>query len=302
MAFNICRITDGKAGHDSQSIGLCNAIAKLKPCERFDIPVGSLFDNYKNLLLKQFPKSKDLPSPNIIIGAGHGTHLLMLSAKRARGGKIIVLMKPSLPLSFFDLCIIPKHDSPAKQENIIVTNGALNPVQFNENKSDNTGLILLGGPSKHYQWNNESIINQVKQIVTNDSSTHWTIADSPRTPGNTLSNINELAYENVDTLKIAETDSQTIRKFIFNANRIWVSSDSISMIYESLSSGAAVGLLDVEQKKQNRINNAINTLIDEKQLSTFKMWSDAHKLLNASFKFHEAERCASLLLERGMLV
>ena len=302
MAFNIWRITDGKAGHDSQSIGLCNAIAKLKPCERFDIAVDCFLTNSKNLLLKQFARGKDLPSPNIIIGAGHGTHLPMLCAKRARGGIIIVLMKPSLPLSFFDLCIIPKHDSPAKQENIIITNGALNPVQFNQNKLDNTGLILLGGPSKHYQWDNESIINQVKQIVTSDSRTHWTIADSPRTPSNTLSNINELAYENVDTLKIAETDSQAIRKFIFNAKRIWVSSDSISMIYESLSSGASVGLLDVERNEQNRVSNAINTLIDEKQLSTFEMWSNTHKLLNSSFKFNETERCASLLLERGMLV
>jgi uncharacterized protein len=301
MAFNIWRITDGKAGHDSQSIGLCNAIGKLKACETFDIPIDSLFDNYKNLLLKQFPRGKDLPDPSLIIGAGHGTHLPMICAKRSRQGKTIVLMKPSLPLSFFDFCIIPKHDLPASRENVVTTRGALNPIQFNENNTPNTGLILLGGPSKHYQWNDELIINQIKQIVTNNSGIRWTIADSPRTPSNTLASLSGLAYENIDILKFAETSSDTLRKTIFTSEKIWISADSISMIYESLSSGAAIGLLDVEQKTQNRVSNTVNTLIDENQLTTFAMWNNAHKLINASSKFNEAERCASLLLERGLL-
>lgn len=302
MAFIIWRITDGKAGHDSQSIGLCNALEKLKPCERFDMPIDGLLNNGKNLLLKQFPRGKDLPNPNIIIGAGHGTHFPMLCAKRARGGKTIVLMKPGLPLSFFDFCIVPKHDSPAKRENVITTSGALNPIQFNDNKLANTGLILIGGPSKHYQWNDESIVKQIKQIVTINTGIHWTIADSPRTPKTMLDAILNLDYKNVEGLRFSKTDSQTIREFISRTDHIWVSADSVSMIYESLSSGAAVGLLDVEQKNKNRVSDAINALIDETQLTTFRTWDNTHKLINASFKFNEAERCASLLLERGMLV
>lgn len=301
MAFNIWRITDEKAGHDSQSIGLCNAIQKLKACQRFDIPVNSFPGNGVNLLLRRFPHGKHLPDPNIIIGAGHGTHLPMLCAKYARKGKLIVLMKPSLPLSFFDACIIPKHDLTTEKENVIITTGALNPIQFNKNKTPNTGLILIGGPSKHFQWNNESIVNQIKQVITVNTDIHWNIADSPRTPKTILDAVLDLNGENTHVLNFAETDSKTIRDFIFTSAHIWVSADSVSMIYESLSSGAAVGLLDVEQKKQNRVSNAINTLIDDKQLSTFAMWNNTHNLINASIKLNEAERCASLLLERGIL-
>lgn len=300
MAFNIWRITDGKAGHDSQSIGLCDAIEKLQACSRFDIPVDSLIDNCRHFLLNQFPRGKDLPDPDIIIGAGHGTHFPMLCAKRARKGKTIVLMNPSLPLSFFDVCIIPRHDSPTKRKNVIPTSGALSPVQFNENKSSDTGLILIGGPSKHYHWNNESIVHQIKQII-NDTDRHWTIADSPRTPQTILATMLELAYKNVDILNFSKTDSKIIREFIFKAENIWVSADSISMIYESLSSGAAVGLLDVEQKQKNRVAEAITMLVDEKQLTTFDLWNKTNKLVKASFKFNEAERCASLLLEQGIL-
>jgi len=299
MAFNIWRITDGKAGHDSQSIGLCNAIEKLKPFERFDIPINSSLNAFKNFLLKQFPPGKDLPDPNIIIGAGHSTHLPMLCAKRARKGKTIVLMKPSLPLSFFDSCIIPEHDQVAKKANVITTCGAINPVQFNENKSEDAGLILLGGNSKHYHWDEEAILSQVKQIVTSNPDIHWTVADSPRTPKTTLDNIVNLS--DISVLRFTQTDSKTIHEFIFKAGNIWVSKDSVSMIYESLSSGAAVGLLDVAQNNNNRISDAIDNLIAARQLSSFDMWKNTNKLITPSVKFNEADRCASLLLERGIL-
>jgi uncharacterized protein len=301
MAFNIWRITDGKAGHDSQSVGLCDAIARLITCERFDIPANSLLTNCKNLLLKQFPSGNDLPNPNIIIGAGHGTHLTMLSAKRAYGGKTIVLMKPSLPLSFFDICIIPEHDAPPSKQNVITTSGALNPVQYNENKSIHTGLILLGGPSKHYSWNEELILKQIKHIISDSADIHWTIADSPRTPKNTLKNIIIMDYKNIDTLSFENTDSETIRELIFKTGKIWVSKDSVSMIYESLSSGANVGLLDIEQKNKNRISCAIDNLINEKQLTSFETFKNTKILSTASLKFNEADRCASLLLKRGLL-
>ena len=63
----------------------------------------------------------------------------MLSAKNTKKGKIVVLMKPSLPISFFDLCLIPKHDRPKTRKYVIETNGALTPMKFNEYKS-NTNL------------------------------------------------------------------------------------------------------------------------------------------------------------------
>lgn len=300
MALVIWRITDGKAGHDSQSVGLCHAIEKLKPCEYIDISADNFFSNCKNLLLRQFPLGKNRPDPALIIGAGHGCHLTMLTAKRARQGKTIVLMKPSLPLSFFDYCIVPKHDIPDDQKNVITTCGALNPVQFNENKTANTGLILLGGPSKHYAWNNDLILSQISQIVNENLETQWHIADSPRTPDITLKQISKLDKTNVEILPCSKTNSETIRELIFKTGNIWVSKDSVSMIYEALSSGAAVGLLEVQQKNKNRISESINQLINEKQLTSFEMWKNTNKIIPVPFKFNEADRCAALLLDRGM--
>lgn len=299
MALTVWRITDGKAGHDSQTIGLCNAISKLKEIECFDVHAEPAFSTIKNFLLNKFTKEQDLPNPDLIIGAGHSCHLSMLLAKKSRGGQTIVLMKPSLPRSLFDLCIIPEHDQVKSKQNIIVSKGAINPVQFNENKPDGLGLILLGGPSRHYRWNSENIIEQVKKIVGQSKEIRWTIADSPRTPEKTLSLLSGL--KNIEILNYKNTDSHKLREYIFKSGTIWISEDSISMIYESLSSGAAVGLLNVEQKKINRISESINNLVLEEQLTTFSEWLRTKTLLRPSIKFNEAERCARLLSERGLL-
>ena len=107
MILNIWRVTDGRSGHDSQSTGLCQAIANLTKCKQYDIPVISFFDYLKNLILKKFPYGADLPNPDLIIGAGHKTHLEMLSARQVRKRKIIVLRKRMhrlMPLQNYTPC------------------------------------------------------------------------------------------------------------------------------------------------------------------------------------------------------
>lgn len=299
MALIIWRISDGKAGHESQTLGLCCAIERLKEVECFEIECESAIKNIKNFLLNSFPLGNELPDPDLIIGAGHSAHLTMLSARHARGGKAVVLMKPSLPLSLFDLCIIPEHDQVKTKQNIIITKGAINPVQFNEKKSDESGLILLGGPSKHYHWDDKNILNQVKKIIKERTDINWIIADSPRTPIKTLSLISKL--ENIEILDYKNADSHKLRKYIFNSGDIWVSEDSVSMIYESLSSGAAVGLLNVKHKNKNRITDSINNLVIEKQLTSFSAWQKTNELSKPLIKFNEADRCAKLLLDKGLL-
>ena len=301
MALNIWRFTDGKPGHDSQSIGLCDAIARLTTVSCFDIQTSSLFRSFGHFLLNTFPAGKTLPDPDLIIGAGHGTHFSMFAARKARKGKIIVLMKPSLPLSFFDFCIIPKHDRVSEKDNVVTTTGALNPIQFNKNKSPDRGLILLGGISKHYHWDNKSIIDQINVVATNSPDVKWTVADSPRTPISILGDVNKQSSENVSTLSYSGTNSIEIQKLIFNSRYIWVTRDSISMIYESLSSGAVVGLIDLPKKKNNRLETSINDLVREGRLTLYNEKNTKLTLNSETVIFNEAQRCAELLLNRGIL-
>ena len=36
----IWRLTDGKPGHESQSLGLAHALQRMRPCQLIDIPVS----------------------------------------------------------------------------------------------------------------------------------------------------------------------------------------------------------------------------------------------------------------------
>ena len=300
MTLNIWRFTDEKPGHDSQSIGLCNAISEIKECNIFDIESDSAFNVIKNVLSNKFPRGENIAKPDILIGAGHKTHISMLSAKYTKKGKIVVLMKPSLPISFFDLCLIPKHDRPKTRKNVIETNGALNPMKFNENKSLDEGLIQLGGLSNHYKWDNNIIISQVKNIITNKDNKNWTLADSSRTPKGLIKKLRSY-NKNVKILHSNTTSMAQLHNYIFNANHIWVSPDSVSMVYESLSSGASVGILELPIKKTNRINEAITSLIEKKEITSYSSWLKNKELRPFEKKFNEAKRCALIMLEKGIL-
>ena len=81
----------------------------------------------------------------------------MLNARRVRGGKVVVLMKPSLPAAWFDLCVIPAHDRPRRADNILVTRGVLNRVRHDGCKDARAGLILVGGPSAHVTWSGAAV-------------------------------------------------------------------------------------------------------------------------------------------------
>ena len=106
----VWRFSDGRRGHDNQSLGLIEALSTLLSLEVHTVEIAACSIGVIDFFRRRFPAADNLPAPQLIIGAGHATHWPMLAARRERGGRIVVLMKPSLPRAWFDLCIIPKHD------------------------------------------------------------------------------------------------------------------------------------------------------------------------------------------------
>jgi len=81
------------------------------------------------------------------------------------------------------------------------------------------------------------------------------------------------------------------------ADEVWVSEDSVSMIYEALSSGARVGLLPVPRLKPNsRVLRGIDELIEQRFLTPFSVWQNAGHLRTAPETLNEAARCAGIVL------
>ena len=187
MPFVVWRFSDGKAGHDDQSRGLLEALARLRAVETLTLePLPPLTGLRVWLSGYRLPAWRDMPTPDIVLGAGHRTHLSLLAARRVYGGKAVVLMRPSLPLSLFDLCLIPEHDAPPTRRNVLVTRGALNRIQPSTALEPSRGLLLIGGPSAHFAWDNENLHRQIAAIVAADPAMQWTLTTSRRTPAGFL--------------------------------------------------------------------------------------------------------------------
>ena len=73
----IWRFCDGKAGHEHQSQGLLEALARLKPVETFTLNPPPASQTLFSLIRGALPGWRELPTPDLLLGAGHRTHLAL---------------------------------------------------------------------------------------------------------------------------------------------------------------------------------------------------------------------------------
>jgi mitochondrial fission protein ELM1 len=271
------------------------ALEEITACSRYELAAPSAARSLLGLIAGRAPFAADLPAPDLIIGAGHGTHLALLCARRARGGRTVVLMRPSLPLCLFDFCLIPEHDAPPPRPNVIPTRGPLNTVTPAARRETGAGLILIGGPSRHYGWDNDALLEQVRG-VTADRGRHWCISDSPRTPADTRRDLAGLAGSNSEYVPYNRCAPGWLEGQMARAEVIWISRDSMSMLYEALTSGAAVGLLNVPPRRESRLTRAAGKLIEAGLVTPIQDWQGGAQPAPPVTPFNEARRCAALLL------
>jgi mitochondrial fission protein ELM1 len=295
--LSIWLFTDGKRGHENQSLGLAEALARLTECRIETVSVTQGWPYAFNWLAGRFPTGQKLPKPDLILGTGHATHWPMLAARRAFGGKIAVLMKPSLPLSWFDWVIAPEHDNLTPGTGRLPTIGPLNRVQPSANKSEQAGLMLIGGPSAEYGWSETALLKQIHLIALHHSTIHWQLTTSRRTPTSFLNNLSRLDLANLEVLAHDAVPADWLPTQLAAASQVWVTPDSASMVYEALSSGAAVGCFELPFAKPGRVARGLEKLLEDKRLTSFSDWQATGSLLNKRTPLNEAERCAKELLK-----
>ena len=296
MTLVVWAYTDGKAGHENQTRGLVRALGDRHSLETHWIQPARGARTWLHALAGRYPPGDGLPDPQLHIGAGHGVHLAMLLARRARGGRIVVLMRPSLPRAWFDVCVVPEHDGIAGA-NIITTQGALNVIVPSKTpgstQDPQAGLILIGGPSRHYGWSDTGAVQQVTDIVQRDASISWTLTTSRRTPARTLALLQEIAAPNLTVVPYTNTDGLWLPRELARAARVWVSEDSVSMVYEALTAGAATGLIIVTRRHANRISRGMDALVRDQLVTPFPAWHQGAVLAPPALPFNEAARVAA---------
>ena len=299
--INIWLITDGRPGHESQLIGLSERLQTKASISITWINATEATTSW----LHQRDKALDTGisnQPDIIIGAGHRTHRPLRIITKQYQAFSVVLMKPSLPKSLFDAIICPHHDGLSDHPRVLSTLGALNKITPPpENQQRSIHLMLIGGPSKHFDWVDSELIEQIKQICQTDASKHWLLSNSRRTPKTFMAALITCELENLQVNAHDSPEAVPLEQLLEQSMETWVSPDSVSMIYESLTARSPTALLElspIKPKQLSRVCRGIQHLTDIKYVSTYQQWSHGDTLFPPPEILWEADRAAIWLLER----
>ncbi len=279
-------VTDHKPGHESQLRGLLQALSR-----RYDLDL-TWIDARQPLYRRVAPRHG---RPDFIIAAGHGTHLRALLMKWWYGGRAIVLMKPSLPRGLFDLCIVPQHDGVSTGKNVLATVGTLNDIEARGEGDPHRGLVMLGGPSRHHAWSDEQMVAQLRRLKAVLPGVRWTLTTSRRTPATFHGAVEPLLDERCALVPHHRTDRDWLREQYGRSGVIWVTEDSASMVYESLATGAAVGVLAVPRSRDSRVSRGLDRLRENGALATLQQVEAQGAMPPGVGRLSEAERVADYI-------
>lgn len=292
--MHIVYVSDGKAGHRSQAVGLYKAMQRQSADEvTFEeilidqLPIFSLFSA---ILKKNIAALKQ--QPDYVFGVGSHTQLrVLLLGKVFPQAKTVILMKPNFPANWFDYAIIPEHDAVDASEHVITTQGAVNPIVNEQRHQPNRFLIALGGSSKRHQWNEEKVLDAIQQIVNRHPQAEIILTTSRRTPEEFLAHLSEKSFKSqLKIFPVEKTPQGWIFEEMQKAEAVWVTEDSVSMIFEALTAGCQVGIIEIDRLKSDRITQLLDRLLTQALLGENKV-----KLLN--LQLDEATRVAHILLK-----
>lgn len=309
QALQVTLFSDGRPGHEKQSLGIINAlkayvdvevIKVTVPARHFIHDLGSHFSYLFNLTSSS---GLDGQQPDLLIGTGSRTHLPMLAAGRRAQAKIVTCMTPAPHLrAKFDLCCVPIHDQVKPADNIFFTVGSPNISLESAEQDPSRSMILLGGEDESsHKWDEQQLVSDLAALIDISEQTSWLISSSPRTPDSTEELIKRelAALPQVNFIPFSETGSGWVEDMYRIHGSVWITADSVSMVYESLSAGCRVGVLPVRwRKRNNKFQRSLEYLLDKKMIVTLSQFLQGEKQWLKHEPLNEADRCAREILER----
>ena len=276
----VWRFCDGKAGHERQTAGLLRALAELRSLDVHTVVRGTR-----------------LPAvaPQLALGAGSDSAWRMLFSPSSYRALRVYLMKPPVPAWCFDLCFVPRHDGAVDRAGVVATEGVLNDLVPSSGARNGPGLVLVGGPSKHHRWEEASVLRQISAVLEGAAGEPVVVSDSRRTPASTRAALASLAVPGVEFVRHEAVLHNWLPATLAVAPSAWVSADSVSMLYEALSAGCNVGVLEVPAIRDDRISRIAASLAGRGLVTTFADWQRTRSLSPPAAPLAEAARCAALV-------
>ncbi len=229
----------------------------------------------------------------ILLSAGNTPAPFNLAFGRILGVRRAVLMTPSvIGTDPFDFAIIPEHDFPKSNDNVLATIGAPNFIipdelekkgkelvhDFPSGDSESWG-VLIGGDTVNYSIDPEWIrinIGALLEVSSNRGAGLY-ITTSRRTSQDAERVLEEITgdREHVRMNLIASRDSRNpVPGILGLCSRIFCTEDSVSMLSEAVTSGKEIFLLRVRKKRGIRmfLGKMTRLLVEAQCLPLSSLW------------------------------
>jgi len=210
-------------------------------------------------------KKIDTKDFDVIISCGRKSVIPSIYLKKISSKKIINIhiQDPKVNLDNFSYVIAPEHDQ-LYGENVLSTKGALHYLTKEEIKSNTNYLknrlqtkkeyflLILGGPTKHYEYSEDNILNILNLFndLVKKNNLQGIVIPSMRTPKNII----ELSKHKLgkNSLIIETIDKKAYLSALSLAKYISVTCDSTSMISEAALTGKPIYIAEIPAKKNDQ--------------------------------------------------
>lgn len=280
-------------GHLNQSI----AFAKHLSAHYEIIPVNFRYKICK-LLSYAFDKCKiytpklfhikSLPETpfDLIVSSGSSTYYATKTLSKKLGIKSVTMMLPQSYRYDFDLIFAQRHDTPPKQDNIIILPANFSYVEpkgLFTPKIKSIGIII-GGNNTLFTMSTKRLKQQLDFIFDQFKAYEIAVTTSPRTPKEieTLIESYPFAYSVI----FSQNKINPIADFLHHCEIVFITMDSTSMISEAISYGTScVEVLPLSEAKENKFLTMTQNLAKEGYLHLFD-GKIAHKNKKIDFEMY----------------
>lgn len=326
--LNIIILSDGKPGHVSQSRGIAGLIERDKKIREIQIKLDIGADESMLRGLTGFNSLINIPTatnlwkramrfiqaddiqflqnnkPDVVISAGSVPATFNVIFKKHFKCANVVAMRPSmLPLSAFDLVILPMHDIKGGEgDNVISIYTSPNtclPENIEQeghdfayhngiNRNYDLWALFIGGPSKVRDFPSDKVMPIVESILESarDSNSRLLISTSRRTETECENLLKDLQkkYESATAfLQIySENPISTMRPILALSNRVFITEDSVSMVSEALWANRRVAVIELPAKtgdSNDKISRFKSHLIEKGLISNIENVSDVQSYI-----------------------
>ena len=259
-------LTEGMHGMISQVEGLAKALDLDFIHEKIEL------NNFWKLFPPKLTPVQDFVFKNkinsefdIVISCGRKSVIPSIYLKKKFKSKIINIhiQEPKVSLDNFDFVVAPEHDG-LKGSNVLTSKGAVHYLTNGELDENENYLksristekkivtLILGGPTRYYDYNNQVIDSLFSKIEHNFLKNNYQliVVPSMRTPQDLIEKAKN--YFDTDQIVIPNVDKKAYLSSLRISDHIVVTCDSTSMISEAAITGKPIYVAQMPAIKNNK--------------------------------------------------